>query len=341
MYGHRGAHSGVPRSTGAAGFHAAVRMILATLTLAASIAATPTAQDAANIALGTAIAQRVGDALWPGWSKIPFRIDLITANGPVLLNVDRPFTPPKFPTDLEATLFLNGAPTIVIGEPRFTQSSTPIRWSITLLHEHFHQWQYSWPEYPSAVNALGLSGNANDASWMLNYPFPYADSRIDTAYAQMASRLADALDAVNAPNFLDAVASYRQTRAAFKKMLAPNDYKYFAFQCWQEGVARYTEIAVARLAVGAHLQDPAFLSYAQATAIMRDGDDMYAAVRKRLRTIPLQRDKRIDFYALGAGEALLLDRVRPDWRQRYLNPRLDLDALWCGVGEVGCVKGSV
>jgi hypothetical protein len=268
--------------------------------------------------------QRIGDSIWPGWSTTPFQIDLITQDGPVLVNVDRPFAPPKFPPDLEATITLQTGPIIVIGEPKFTESPTPTRWSVTLLHEHFHQWQYSWPHYNDDARALGLARGDKSGMWMLNYEFPYGNAGIDAAYTEMASRLAGALEAIRSPRFAPAVKSYVQARNAFKKLLAADDYKYFAFQCWQEGVARYTEIAVAQRAALAHAADPSFLTDEQAAALMQDANHTYSGVLKRLRTIPLQEDKRIDFYAVGAGEALLLDELAPGWHQRYLDPRMDL-----------------
>lgn len=284
--------------------------------------------DAANIAVSTAIVQRVGDAIWPDWSRTPFQIDLLTQDGPVLVNVDKPFTPPNFPKDLEATLVLNTGPIIVIGEPKYTQASTPIRWSVTLLHEHFHEWQYSWPQYQTAVDGLNLAHGSKTAMWMLNYAFPYREARVDAQYTAMASALADALEAMQTPQFSDRMKRYVQARDAFRQILSADDYKYFAFQCWQEGVARYTEIRVAQYAAAAHTGDPAFLSDAQAAALEQDSARTYASVVKRLRDVPLATDKRIDFYAVGAGEALLLDQTAPGWQKKYLDPRMDLAAFF-------------
>jgi hypothetical protein len=301
-----------------------------TTLVAAALAASATAQDAANIDLSMKIVEHVGDALWPAWSKTPFQIDLLTADGPVLINVARPFTPPKFPRDVEATLTLDTGPIIVIGQPRYTESATPTRWSVTLLHEHFHQWQYSWPPYNTAARALGLARGDSSGMWMLNYPFPYVDARVDAAYSQLSNRLADALLAIRSARFTDAVKDYLQSRDAFEALIAADDYKYFAFQCWQEGTARYTEIAVAQRAAYAHETDRAFLTDAQAAALMDDANRTYSGVLKRLRSVPLQEDKRVDFYAVGAGEALLLDQIAPGWHERYLDPRMDLRVYFPG-----------
>lgn len=302
-------------------------MIVSVITFAAAMAsASP--EDLQNVSLSKAIVQRVGDRLWPGWSATRFAIDLLTQDGPVLIDAAQPFTPPKFPRDLEATLILEGTPFIVIGEPKFMQAASPVRWSVTLLHEHFHQWQYSWPAYDASVKALGLARGSQDAMWMLNYAFPYDDVRVDAAYGDLSRALADALEAMQTTGFAGALQRYKTARASFKEILRPEDYRYFAFQCWQEGTARYTEMEIAELAAGEHERDPRFLSDAQAAALEQDAARTYAGVLKRLRTIPLREDKRIDFYAVGAGEALLLDRIAPAWHGRYLNPGMDLSAFF-------------
>lgn len=306
----------------------AVMMFLALPLIAAvsTAPASPSPEDTRNIALSTAIVQRIGDRLWPNWTQTQFAIDLLTANGSALINFSKPIAVPAFPTNFEATFPLaNGVPTIVIGEPQFTQANTPTRWSVTLLHEHFHQWQYTWPDYQTATKALNLAppGDTN-AMWMLNYPFPYKDTQTNAGYVQLAHRLAAAVRAIDTPGFQAAAAAYVLARKDFASRLAPADYKYFAFQCWQEGVARYTEVMVGRLAAGEHQRDPSFLTDAEAAALAQDSLATYDRTLKRLETKALSEDERVNFYAFGAGEALVLDQLEPGWRTRYFSPSLDL-----------------
>ncbi|MBV9718322.1 MAG: hypothetical protein JOZ77_03325 [Candidatus Eremiobacteraeota bacterium] len=288
--------------------------------------ATPAPEDVTNIALSTAIVQRIGDRLWPHWTETPFAIDLLTANGPVQINFASPGPVASFPPQLEAAFpFPNGVPTIVIGEPQFVQSKTPIRWSVTLLHEHFHQWQYSWPQYQSSVKSLRLApADDTNAMWMLNYPFPYGDHAVDLAYGFAAHRLIDAIQKIGKDGFPEAARQYIAARQQFQKSLKPNDYKYFAFQCWQEGTARYTELMVARLAAAEHARDNSFLTDAQAAALAQDSTATYAGIMRALAGAPLSQGGRVSFYAYGAAEALLLDALRPTWRTDYLNTSLDL-----------------
>ena len=39
-------------------------------------------------------------------------------------------------------------------------------------------------------------------------------------------------------------------------------------------------------------------------------------------------DERVSFYAVGAAEALLLDKAAPGWHTRYLDSRMDLGAFF-------------
>jgi hypothetical protein len=285
----------------------------------------PTAAEQAAIGTAKAIVARIGDDVWPEWSKTPFVIDLLTPRGGVLLGAAKPVPLPSFPPEVEATLFLaQDMPAIVIGEPQYTQAKTPVRWTVTLLHEHFHQWQDSWRGYASATASLNLARGDKTGMWMLNYAFPYAETRVDAAYTAMSTALADAVEAIDTPSFSAKAQVYLRDRSAFRALLTRDDYRYFAFQSWQEGVARYTEIAVARGAAREHAADPAFLSAQSAAALQADANETLRKVITRLRTIPLARDKRVDFYAIGAGEALLLDRLAPGWHARYLDPRMDL-----------------
>ncbi len=233
---------------------------------------------------------------------------------------------PSFPPNLEATFpWDDGVPTIVIGEPQFTQAKTPTRWAVTLLHEHFHQWQDAWPQYFTSVAALGLASPGDSGMWMLNYRFPYIDSDTGSSYAKVAQQLRSAIvapDAGSAERFISMLAN-------FEGSLSPRDRTYFNFQCWQEGVARYTEYAVARAAADEHARNGAFLTKDQASSLDADATTTYAGVMRELNDPDaLLRDKRVAFYAFGAGEALLLDRISPGWHEKYLDPRLDLSVFF-------------
>ena len=63
------------------------------------------------------------------------------------------------------------------------KTSTP--WVVTMLHEHFHQLQDSQPNVFQDVMALDLAGGDQTGMWMLNYPFPYKDEKINVEFEQL------------------------------------------------------------------------------------------------------------------------------------------------------------
>src|SRR5687768_284104 len=135
--------------------------------------------DRARLAETFSVADSVGDRLWPGWSKAPFAVLLVTKDHEFLirhpkpsadftkiefdkrLNSDVYYRKRQFPTHWLATFpAISGSPvsTIVVGQAEYTQAKTSTPWVVILLHEHFHQLQDSQPNFYQDVNALNLSG---------------------------------------------------------------------------------------------------------------------------------------------------------------------------------------
>src|SRR5262249_33047061 len=111
-------------------------------------------------------------------------------------------------------------------------------------------------------------------------------------------------------------------------MLAPDDYKYFAFQTWKEGIARYTEYQVALLATTKYRPSKEF----RALKDYRPFADVARTTRDRifreLLTQKLSESKREVVYSFGAAEGLLLDEINPRWRSRYFVEKFDLARLF-------------
>lgn len=101
-------------------------------------------------------------------------------------------------------------------------------------------------------------------------------------------------------------------RAALQAAVTTAEWRYFEFQLWQEGVARWTEMAI-----GARSPKP---DVRAAAAMMRQ------RVIADLTAPNLARDGRVAVYAMGAGEAMLLDRINPTWRNCYA-AQMDLGTL--------------
>ncbi len=262
---------------------------------------------------------KYGDQIWPGISKTKFSILLVGSQKETLLcheGLATGFNQIKIPGPLNCQAatrtrvfspnFLatfpavDGVATIVVGTPKATHLSAP-DWELTLLHEHFHQMQMTRPNYYRHVNELDLSGGDETGMWMLNYPFPYTDEKIVSAFTRVKDTIIDALQARQTPTFSRKFASYWNARESFRRAVSEKDWRYFEFQLWQEGVARWTELQFSKF------DEPLFGNYKAREA----------KLLTEINTLDITQDKRVVIYALGAAEALLLDAQDVEWRQKY------------------------
>lgn len=111
----------------------------------------------------------------------------------------------------------------------------------------------------------------------------------------------------------------------FSLFLSPDDFNYFSFQCWQEGVARYTELRVAEFAEANFVPSEAFRTLPDYRPYKDVADSLRARILNGLSDPSLAGSRRVAFYAFGAGEALLLDRVQPGWKSEYLRTKFHLE----------------
>jgi len=306
--------------------------------------------DRVRLAEAFRIGDTLGNRVWPGWNKAPFAVLLVTPDNEflirhpkpsadfVLINYDTSLKSKVYyrkrtqPTSLLATFpLVGGIPTIVIGQAENTDKKTSTPWVVTVLHEHFHQLQFSQPDYYDAVNALDLSRGNQSGMWMLNYPFPYDWMEMHEHFSLLGWLLADALHAKTKAAFSTRLAAYLKQRHELEQTLSPDDYRYFSFQLWQEGIARYTEYRIAKLAAGGYRPSKAFRSLKDYEPFADVADRISGGIHLDLTTGRLADYKRVIFYALGAGEGLLLDRSNPRWRQRYFVDKFYLDKFYPSV----------
>jgi AcrR family transcriptional regulator len=283
----------------------------------------------------------VQERVWPGWSAAPSDLVLVEGDSEYLLNSRaRPdgfvesekddrlggpvrVRPRTFSPQFLATFPAFGpTPTIVVGTPEAT-TKTPARWVLSVLHEHFHQVQYSDPTYWAETKALGLAGNDESGMWMLNYPVPYEAA--SPRFARLAQELADLVDR-ETPSARGARDAFWRGFAEFRASLKPEDDRYLSFQLWQEGVARYVELRAGEAAASGHVVSPAFAAiagdrpFAEAARALRHG------ITDGLKTETMATAQREVFYAFGAALALLLDQDGVAWRERYLREKFHLEA---------------
>ncbi len=300
--------------------------------------------DRIRIAEAFRIGDSLDDQLWQGWHTAPFAVLLVTPDYEFLIRHPKPS--PDFtlinqdpllkskvyyrkrtqPINRLATFpLVGGVPTIVVGQAENTDKKTSSPWVITLLHEHFHQFQSSHPGYYEAVNSLDLAHGDQTGMWMLNYPFPYDWEEMKHHFSLLSSLLADAVNAKGQAEFSVRFNAYLKQRRELEHTLSPDDYRYFSFQMWQEGIARYTEYRMAKLAAARYRPTKAFRSLKDYEPFAQVAEELKRSVLTQLSAAELATSKRVLFYALGAGEGLLLDRLNPSWRQRYLTEKFYLD----------------
>ena len=283
------------------------------------------------------IVDQLGDDLWPGLSEAPFAVLLVTPETEFLVHHPNPtsdFTRIEFDSLLDCDVYsrprvfdknllatypaVAGVPTVVIGQPRHTAASHTTRWVVTLLHEHFHQYQQSQADYYESVDALGLAGGDKTGMWMLEYPFPYDSKEVNELCSEMCRRLWEAVGAINGASFRDRLDAYLDARRRFKRVLTKKDFAYFSFQVWQEGIARYTEYQLAQRAGFVYTPTQEFLRLPDYVPFEEDAVQTREHFSSELLRASLKRERRTVFYHIGAAEGLLLDRANPGWRRYYL-----------------------
>lgn len=293
-----------------------------------------------KIAQARDFARDSGDALWPGYGKAPFEFLLVgpdhetllcrqdvpagfvgAANDPATGCATQTRARSGLPDTFLAAMPLFGPPaTIVMGTPEST-GRAPAQWLRTILHEHFHQWQFALPDYYQRINALGLHGADDDGGmWVLNYPFPYDQPAAGEGYARASQALADALDQRGKSGFGKAFRRFLAARQGFANTVPDSDWRYLEFESWQEGGARWAEFTFG-------MAYPDQDVHASAQALERD-------TLAQLRRPDLAKQRRELVYAFGAGQILLLEACDRHWRQRYpslltLAPLLEEAAKTC------------
>jgi hypothetical protein len=299
-------------------------------------------EDKIRIREAIAISDKAGEKIWTGISTVPFTLLLVTDSVEFLINHPNPsrefllsekdsilktdifYRKRQFSPKLLATFpAVNGVNCIVVGTPAATGQHTT-GWIITLLHEHFHQYEYSSPGYYKAVEKLELSGGDKTGMWMLNYPFEYERSSVIERYQKYTETLFRIIADTSAGQFPILLKNYKKARNEFMHALEPADYRYFSFQLWQEGIARYTEYKFLEL-LGAYTPSEEVMQLPDFIPFQVYREKLYSSQMKNLSKQQLNEDKRECFYSAGFAEGVLLDKINPAWRSAFLKDRFYLE----------------
>jgi len=300
----------------------------------------PPAAERIRLAEALRLGDAVRERVWPGWGSAPVPLLLVTDSVEYLVGHSRPSDDFRSlgpdavigreilararvfePTLLATFPAVGGIPTAVVGTAERTGKRSGA-WVLAVVHEQFHQWQYSRPGYYSQVAALDLAAGDSTGRWMLDYPFPYDDALVQTALRRLATALA-----VPLPAPADALRHVRAARHALGRALTPPQARYLEFQLWQEGVARYVELAAARAAAEAPEPARDFRALPDYEPYATTAARLERELLSELESPALPRQRRVAFYPVGAAIARLIAPSVPDWQRRYEATPLRLDPL--------------
>lgn len=152
----------------------------------------------------------------------------------------------------------------------------------------------------------------------------YEEAAVNERFSATCRALSEALAAnpKKKKEFKAKLEAYLQAREKFRAALSEDDYKYFSFQLWKEGVARYTEYQAAFHSPLYFVQTGDSKEYAQAARELEE------EILGGLSKLSLREEKRVAFYTFGAAEALLLDRANSFWHKHYFKEKFFLEKYY-------------
>lgn len=197
---------------------------------------------------------------------------------------------------------------------------TPERYIAALEHEAFHAWQGL--QAPQRLAEAELAAPLEER-------YPWDDAQLEAAWKGEAELLVGALRAGTDAEAMELGRQFLAQREFRRKAagLSPELVDYERQREWLEGLAKYAELEITRLAGVASDYTPA----AEATAL--EGFTGYAdreltwsaQVDEIIRAAGRSSENR--FYYTGFGQAALLDRLFPGWKEAAFAPGVMLEDL--------------
>ena len=285
------------------------------------------------------LTSELGEEIWPGWGLAPWEVLLVDEAHEYLVHSPRQpegfeelgrdeliggrvlARPRTVAPGLRATFpILGGPPLVVVGRTEPT-GLDPTAWVAVVLHEHFHQLQMSDSSYYADVEALDLAGEDESGHWMLDFPFPYDDPEVGARFSGLCSAIRAALSGEVPAGWV------AEAMADLTAALPDDANRYLGFQLWQEGVARYVQYRAARLAGERFQPTPDFSSLPGYRPFSEVATELREQILAQLAEPRLAEQRRVAFYAVGAGLAMLLEELSPGWQRGYLKRKFALERL--------------
>ena len=296
------------------------------------------------------LVERLGQRVWPEFEADGAPVLLIAGKTEYVLNQERAprgfsavagdrfrnrpvfARPAERSPQLLATFPIDGISTVVIGTAEQTDRS-PTTWVLTVAHELFHVFQ-AGRGMNAKIAALEI-GPPEDPMWHLEFPFPYEDPDVQRAMHLLGYNLyRTARPGADDPSSIayDARTSYEALGNLFLLLdLRYNDDRnanYLRYQTAKEGVARYFEYRIAEEAAGSGYRPLESFARSEGFVPYREvWEDRYASELNQIKHAGRVSRSRLEFYSLGLGLALTLDRLDADWKSRYFEAEVWVDDL--------------
>lgn len=306
-----------------------------------------TAADVVRLAEVEQVLARFGNEVWPGWSQSP---PLLLRKGEFDYLIGHPSPPESFeqirgaaignrpvfriknhlvPVPAATTWEVTGVGCVAV--PALEEFQREIdeqlgpnmvdlddaAWVRVVAHESYHAF---------AMAAIGGMDNLPDFG-------PEVDPQravvilatipdLDVRYATEGQALRDGITAQTEEDALRAAAAFLQARQS-RRANYPDLIAFERTLEWTEGLARYADVSLMRLAgspdyAGAiHYPDPA-AAWQEFLTQLSDPASIPTGLRDR-------------YAVLGAGQAFSLDRLMPDWKARAIPGKTALEELLAEV----------
>lgn len=187
-----------------------------------------------------------------------------------------------------------------------------------LLHESFHAYQGTVIPEKFTQSEMAGAGESN---------YPFEDDAVANAWKEELAVLSRAGQVENRTDARDLAAQFLALREQRRSLdaMSPAMVEYEQQREWLEGLAKYAELEIGRLA--------AHSTYTpHDRAVETTGLDDYAD-RDRFWRIQLESidntlyNGETIFYYSGFAQAVLLDQLMPGWKERAISDGKPLDAL--------------
>lgn len=282
------------------------------------------------------VSKNIGESFWTKWNDHPFSLLFIEDEREFLIK--HPTVPKGFnyackinhlgdiysrkrvfdKNSLAAFQAFSEVPSIVIGSVKNTAIASSTEWLSLAFHEHFHQIQYSQPTYYDSVAQLNTRRDKG-AKWMLNYPFPYQSVKAN----QIIDKMKDLLFNFKTYTSSDWESFYKKQLLNLNETVGSDNYNYFRFQVWQEGVAQYIEYRALK-----NLKNYEFSKPFKNLNTYESPKKLFEWKKKAFK-MGLERElktaKRNLIYNIGLYEILAKEYFKKDWENDYFKVPLTFD----------------